>query len=97
MQTGFLNVRRKNILREVVIQTDNAIKETRVPIGSMVSLWRYPIKSMIGEELNSSNMTGRGLAGDRSYGLIDQETCKVASAKNPRKWRKLFDFRAAFI
>jgi uncharacterized protein YcbX len=97
MQTGFLNVRRKNTLREVMIQTDNAMKETRVPIGSVVSLWRYPIKSMMGEELNSSYMTGRGLAGDRSYGLIDQETGKVASAKNPRKWGKLFDFRAAFI
>ena len=35
--------------------------------------------------------------GDRAYALIDQETGKVASAKNPRKWGKLFDFRAAFI
>src|SRR5215217_6937760 len=52
---------------------------------------------MLGEELNSSYVTERGLAGDRSYALIDQETGKVASAKNPRKWGKLFDFRAAFI
>src|SRR5215216_4707076 len=52
---------------------------------------------MLGEELNSSYVTERGLVGDRSYALIDQETGKVASAKNPRKWRKLFDFRAAFI
>jgi uncharacterized protein len=52
---------------------------------------------MLGEELNSSYVTERGLAGDRSYALIDQETGKVASAKNPRKWGKLFDFRTAFI
>jgi uncharacterized protein YcbX len=52
---------------------------------------------MLGEELNSSYVTERGLAGDRSYALIDKETGKVASAKNPRKWGKLFDFRAAFI
>ena len=52
---------------------------------------------MLGEELNSSYVTERGLVGDRSYALIDQETGKVASAKNPRKWGKLFDFRAAFI
>jgi uncharacterized protein len=52
---------------------------------------------MLGEELNSSYITERGLVGDRSYALIDQETGKVASAKNPRKWGKLFDFRAAFI
>ena len=65
--------------------------------GTVVSLWRYPVKSMLGEELNSSSVTERGLIGDRSYALIDQETGKVASAKNPRKWGKLFDFRAAFI
>jgi uncharacterized protein YcbX len=52
---------------------------------------------MIGEELNSSNVTERGLMGDRVYAIIDQETGKVASAKNPGKWGKLFDFRAAFI
>jgi uncharacterized protein len=52
---------------------------------------------MLGEELNSSSVTERGLIGDRAYALIDQETGKVASAKNPRKWGKLFDFRAAFI
>ncbi len=46
-----------------MIQSDNAMKETRVPIGSVVSLWRYPIKSMMGEELNSSYITGGGLAG----------------------------------
>src|SRR5215216_4610570 len=52
---------------------------------------------MLGEELNSSYITERGLVGDRVYALIDQQTGKVASAKNPVKWGKLFDFRAAFI
>ena len=65
--------------------------------GTVVSLWRYPVKSMLGEELNSSNVTERGLVGDRAYALIDQKTGKVASAKNPRKWGKLFDFRSVFI
>jgi len=52
---------------------------------------------MMGEELNSSYVTERGLMGDRVYAIIDQQTGKVASAKNPGKWGKLFDFRAAFI
>jgi hypothetical protein len=52
---------------------------------------------MLGEELNSSYVTERGLIGDRVYALVDQETGKVASAKNPKKWGKLFDFRATFI
>jgi uncharacterized protein YcbX len=52
---------------------------------------------MLGEELNSSYVTERGLIGDRAYALIDQKTGKVASAKNPKKWGKLFDFRSVFI
>jgi uncharacterized protein len=66
-------------------------------VGKVVSLWRYPVKSMLGEELNSSYVTDRGLLGDRVYALIDHQTGKVASAKNPVKWGRLFDFHAAFI
>ena len=65
--------------------------------GSVVSLWRYPVKSMMGEELNASDVTDRGLLGDRVYALVDPSNGKVASAKNPRKWAKLFDCRAAFV
>jgi uncharacterized protein len=52
---------------------------------------------MIGEELNSSYITERGLIGDRTYAVVDKQTGKVASAKNPRKWGKLFDFRSMFV
>ncbi len=65
-------------------------------VGSVVSLHRYPVKSLMGEELNSSYLTERGLLGDRAFALVDQETGKVASAKNPRKWARLFDFRATY-
>ena len=66
-------------------------------VGSVVSLWRYPVKSMMGEELNATDVTERGLLGDRAYALMDPAGGKVASAKNPRKWEKLFDCRAAFV
>jgi uncharacterized protein YcbX len=66
-------------------------------LGSVVSLWRYPVKSMMGEELNASEVTDHGLLGDRVYALLDSSDGKVASAKNPRKWPQLFDFRAAFV
>jgi uncharacterized protein YcbX len=66
-------------------------------LGSVVSLWRYPVKSMLGEELNAAEVTERGLLGDRAYALVDRSDGKVASAKNPRKWPRLFDFRAAFV
>ena len=65
--------------------------------GSIVSLWRYPVKSMMGEEINSSLVTERGLLGDRSYALMDLTTGKVVSAKNPRKWPGMFSFRAAYV
>lgn len=65
--------------------------------GAVVSLWRYPVKSMLGEELNTVAVTDGGLLGDRAYGLIDQSTGKVASAKLPRKWGKLLDCRSTFI
>jgi uncharacterized protein len=65
--------------------------------GKIVAIWRYPVKSMMGEELNATEVTERGLLGDRAYALIDAETGKVASAKNPRRWPGLFDFRAAYV
>ncbi len=70
---------------------------TRAGLGSVVALWRYPVKSMMGEELNATEVTERGLLGDRAYALVDSSDGKVASAKNPRKWPNLFDFRATFI
>jgi uncharacterized protein len=67
----------------------------QTPCGSLVALWRYPVKSMMGEELNAAEVTGAGLLGDRAYALVDTSDGKVASAKNPRKWPALFDFHAA--
>ena len=69
---------------------------TQIERGSVVSLWRYPVKSMMGEELNAAEVTERGLLGDRAYALVDSSDEKVATAKNPRKWPNLFDFRATF-
>jgi uncharacterized protein YcbX len=70
---------------------------TQTEVGSVVSLWEYPVKSMMGEELNATEVTERGLLGDRAYALVDSSDGKVATAKNPRKWPRLFDFRATFI
>ena len=79
------------------LQTETVAEKARVPVGSVASLWRYPVKSMMGEELNASYITERGLLGDRAYALVDQVTGKVASAKSPRKWGKLFYFQASFV
>lgn len=66
-------------------------------IATVVALWRYPIKSMMGEQLNAVEVTDRGLLGDRAYALVDRETGKVASAKFPRKWPTLLAHRATYV
>src|SRR5262249_8053221 len=65
-------------------------------IGSVLSLWRYPVKSMLGEEIDYADVTERGLSGDRAYAVIDRLTGKVASAKHPRKWGGLLACRASY-
>jgi uncharacterized protein YcbX len=64
-------------------------------LGTVAVLRRYPVKSMLGEELRACEVTPRGLAGDRVLGLVHRETGKVASAKNPRMWRSLLRLAAA--
>jgi uncharacterized protein YcbX len=59
-------------------------------LGTVVSLWRYPVKSMLGEKLQIAQVMDHGLLGDRAYALIDATDGKVATAKNPRKWPNLF-------
>lgn len=71
--------------------------ETQTAVGSVLSLWRYPVKSMMGEKLDAVDVTERGVFGDRAHALVDSEDGKVVSAKNPRKWPHLFDFRAAYV
>ncbi len=63
--------------------------------GRLVAVWRYPVKSMLGEQLEAAEVTPRGIVGDRAFALVDEETGKVASAKNPRRWPDLFRFRSA--
>jgi MOSC N-terminal beta barrel domain len=65
-------------------------------VGTITAIWRYPVKSMTGEELDASAVTEQGVLGDRAYALIDAETGKVASAKNPKRWPNLFQCHAAF-
>ena len=64
------------------------------PSGTVAVLRCYPVKSMLGEDLQASDVTSRGLAGDRTLALVHRETGKVASAKNPRLWRGLLKLAA---
>ena len=65
-------------------------------LATIATLWRYPVKSMMGEELNASIINENGVLGDRAFALLDNETQHVVSAKNPKKWPDLFACRAAY-
>ena len=67
-----------------------------VVVGPVAGLRRYPVKSMQGEGLDQVSVSERGFLGDRVYALIDKDSGKIGSAKNPRRWPKLLDFRAVF-
>jgi MOSC domain-containing protein len=65
-------------------------------IGVIAAIHRYPVKSMMGEELNASQVRSKGLLGDRVFSIADPATGKVASAKNPFRWPGLFCCHAEF-
>jgi uncharacterized protein len=66
-------------------------------IGQLQEIGRFPIKSMLGETLERATLAESGIAGDRAHALVDVETGKVASAKDPRLWAGLLAFRARYV
>ena len=66
-------------------------------VGSVAGIWRFPVKSMKGEQIAQGEFTEKGLVGDRAYALIDVDTGKVASAKSVRLFPDLFDCSASFV
>ena len=65
-------------------------------VGEVEALWRYPVKSMMGERVETVVVTERGILGDRAYALVDQNTGKLGSVKNPRRWGFFIDLQSAF-
>jgi len=64
-------------------------------LGTVARLRRYPVKSMLGEDMAASDVTFTGLTGDRRLALLSRSTGKIASAKFPRLWRDLLTLSAA--
>src|SRR4029077_7311897 len=63
-------------------------------LGTVTVLRRYPVKSMLGEDLQESDVSRSGLARDRRLAGVSRRTGKVASAKYPRLWRDLLTLSA---
>ena len=66
-------------------------------VATVSSMHRFPVKSMLGEDLQQCVIDEKGLVGDRAYALFDTEDGCVASAKSPRKWASLLNMSARFV
>jgi uncharacterized protein len=65
-----------------------------MPGPHVLEIRRYPVKAMGGEALESVEVDGRGLVGDRAYAVVDGDG-KLASGKHSRRFRRrdqVFEF-----
>lgn len=56
------------------------------------ALWRYPVKSMMGERLQRAQIDHRGVHGDRLYAIHDPDG-KLGSGKNSQRFRRFTGLR----
>ena len=59
----------------------------------VAELWRFPVKSMQGERVQTLDVTDRGVTDDRRWALVDGDGT-VVSAKNPRRWADVLRYHA---
>jgi uncharacterized protein YcbX len=58
-------------------------------LGRVGQLYRYPVKSMAGEAIDSADLTPGGVPGDRQFAVRDLGSGKILSAKQPAVGRLL--------
>jgi len=51
-------------------------------IGTIKQIWRYAVKSMAGEQLESCMVGERGISGDRGWALRDDRTREITNGKH---------------
>jgi uncharacterized protein YcbX len=66
-------------------------------LGTVAALYRYPVKSMLGEQLDRAELREGGLDGDRAFAVADQGDGRIATGKHPRKWSRLVELAAAYV
>ena len=62
---------------------------------SIAELWRYPVKSMGGERVESLELRTSAIVGDRRWAVRSVESGKIASAKRPRPYGQLLSWSAS--
>ena len=64
----------------------------RQQVGVVKEIFRYPVKSMLGEQLEECEVDATGLIGDRAYALREPNG-RVVTAK---RWSNMFTFSARY-
>lgn len=70
----------------------------RIADATVARIWRYPVKSMRGERIESAAVDPRGLVGDRTFAVTARDG-KLGSGKNSQRFRRmdgLLDFQARY-
>jgi hypothetical protein len=62
--------------------------------GTVVEIWRYPVKSMAGERLDSCLVAETGLEGDRRWALVDGRENRAGKPLTVREAEVLLAYRA---
>jgi hypothetical protein len=75
--------------------SDNDLQVSASPRASsfapslhVAELWRYPVKSLLGERLPTLDLVGDGVEGDRTWGIQDRSDGRILTAR--REPRLLF-------
>src|SRR5215210_7131415 len=68
-----------------------------MPTGTVSRLWRWPVKSMAGEELRALSLGPRGVGGDRSHAVLHEHKGAwrpLTAREAPRllAWRAAYPF-----
>lgn len=50
-------------------------------VGTVKEIWRYPVKGMAGEKLDTSTIGANGVPGDRTWALRDTQRKEIQSCK----------------
>jgi len=67
--------------RDAVATMPSMTTRERSPLARVASLWRYPVKSMQGEDCDELHVNEHGVVGDRAFGVFDSVSKTVISAK----------------
>lgn len=66
-------------------------------MASVVQIWRYPVKSMAGEQLDSCMVTELGLEGDRRWAFVDGAPHRAGKLLNIKQHEDLMRYRARLV